>query len=76
MNEKIEELKNNLIEKNRKIQTINEELENLKKRKSSLDEARKNSQLVMEIASLKKINSSLNKQINELKKKIIKVIII
>ena len=69
MNKKIEELKNNLIEKNIKLQKITDELNEYKNRKNSIDEAKKSSQFVMEIASLKRINSSLNKQINELKKK-------
>ena len=66
---KIEEYKNSLIEKNRKIQKINEELDAFKMRKHSIDEAKNNSQLVMEIASLKRMNSTLNKKINEMKKK-------
>ena len=66
---KIEDFKNSLIDKKRKIQELTDELENLKKKKNSIDEAKKNSRLVMEIASLKKINGSLNKKLNEFKKK-------
>ena len=74
LSKRIEELKNNLNEKDKIINNINEQLENYKKqieeRKNSADEAKKNSQYLMEIASLKKINSKLNKM---LKKKNIKI---
>lgn len=48
---------------------MNVEIEELKKKENNIDDAKKSSQLVMEIATLKKINSTLNKKINELKKK-------
>ena len=69
LKKKVEEFKNNLIEKNRTIQKMNVEIEELKKKENNIDDAKKSSQLVMEIATLKKINSTLNKKINELKKK-------
>ena len=69
LNKRIEELKNDLIEKKREIKNKNDEIEIYKREKNTINESNKNSQLIMEITSLKKINSNLSKQINDLKKK-------
>ena len=74
LSEKNDELKNSLLEKNEVIQGMNiqiikykNEIDDLnKKLKHSKDE----SQLIMEMASLKKINSNLNIKLNQLKKKL------
>ena len=70
---KNEEYKNNISEKNTIIQEMKNQIENYKKEISNLNNNIKNnnkeSELVMEIVNLKKINTNLNKKINELRKK-------
>ena len=74
LKEKIEEYKNNLMDKNKKIQEMNTQINNYSKEINELNIKLKNitdeSQLVMEISSLKKINNNLNKKLNDLKKKL------
>ena len=74
LKEKIEEYKNNLIDKNKKIQEMNIQINNYSKEINEMNIKLKNitdeSQLVMEISSLKKINNNLNKKLNDLKKKL------
>ena len=74
LKEKIEEYKNNLIDKNKKIQEMNIQINNYSKETNEMNIKLKNitneSQLVKEISSLKKINNNLNKKLNDLKKKL------
>ena len=74
LKENNEEFKNDLKEKNKIIQDINTQMDKYKNEINDLNikinRANDESQLIMEITSLKKINCSLNKKITDLKKKI------
>ena len=74
LKEKNEEYKNTIKEKNKIIQEINNETDKYKNEINDLNIKLKHfndeSQLVMEISSLKKINNNLNKKLNEFKKKL------
>ena len=78
--EKNEELKNNLKEKNKIIQELNTQIDKYKNEINELNIKIKHvcdeSQLIMEITSLKRINVNLNKKINDLKKKKLIIILI
>ena len=74
LKEKNEEYKNTIKEKNKIIQEINNQTDKYKNEINDLNIKLKHfndeSQLVMEISSLKKINNNLNKKLNEFKKKL------
>jgi hypothetical protein len=57
------------MKKNKELLNKNKELDNYKDNTNSLDETKKNSQLIIEITNLKRINNDLNTKINEFKKK-------
>ena len=73
LNEKNEEFKENLKEKNKIIQENNTQIDKYKNEinelNKKLEHVSDESQLIMEITSLKKINGNLNKKINDMKKK-------